>query len=145
MSETLSTKDTIRAWQSFFKTPLNPVTEYSNVVAGEVYTLLSLGDGMNGYPHIMHGGMLSTIMDEVMWLVASFHKPPDTTTFTAFITVNFKKPILTPSILLCRARLEEKSNRRKLFTKAILENGEGSVYATAESLFIEVDKKAPKL
>jgi acyl-coenzyme A thioesterase PaaI-like protein len=145
MAETLSTKNTIHAWQSFFKAPTSTAAADSNVVAGEVYTLLSLGDGMNGYPHIMHGGMSSTIMDEVMWLVASFHTPPDTPTYTAFITVNFKKSIPTPSVVLCRASLEEKSKGRKLFTKATLENGEGLVYATAESLFIEVDKKAPKL
>jgi thioesterase superfamily protein 4 len=31
----------------------------------EIITIVDLGDGLNGYPQICHGGMIATLLDEV--------------------------------------------------------------------------------
>jgi hypothetical protein len=40
----------------------------------EIQTLLALESGINGYPHICHGGTVATNLDEVMGILLSVNK-----------------------------------------------------------------------
>jgi thioesterase superfamily protein 4 len=43
-----------------------PTEEADNAMAYQnIVTILELGDGLNGYPSICHGGFVATTMDEV--------------------------------------------------------------------------------
>jgi hypothetical protein len=65
--------------------------------------------------------------------------------YTAFLNIKFRKPLVTPGIVLCRTWLERRSCGRKLWLRGTIEDGEGGLFAEAESLWIEVEKKVPKL
>lgn len=60
-AETLATDRTIRALHT-----LKPVKELDEDLAyREIKEIVVLGDGLNGYPQICHGGFVATMLDEV--------------------------------------------------------------------------------
>lgn len=136
VGETLSTPTTIRAWQSFYKAP----PPDSNNKTGSLYYLLSLGNGVNGHVDKAHGGFIGVLLDEVIGAIATNHCPPGSTTMTAFMKVDYKKPLDTPRVVLAKAWIEEdRSQGRKIFGRGSVEDGEGGVFATGEALFLMVD------
>ena len=160
MAETLSTDSTIRKFYTFYRhlpgfpkstasanssnkeltnSSVDIDTNPNNPLAGEAIALLYFGSGVNGHPHVLHGGITSTVFDEVMSLVAYLHHPPGTASYTAFLNVNFRKPLPTPGWALCRCWLEKKSAGRKCFVRGVMEDGMGGVFAEGESLFLEFE------
>src|SRR6187402_987993 len=86
-ARTLATGETIIAWQSFLK-PVSPPNKF-----GEVIALLKLGSGLNGHVDTCHGGFLCVLMDEMISFAADNEKPKDKTTMTAYLKVDYKKPV----------------------------------------------------
>ena len=136
-SGTLYTKDTIPLIQAFYKAPPGGGDE-SPGNYGEVVTLVQLGSGVNGHPNISHGGALLVILDELMAIPVTFHQARSI--FTVNLNTNFKKPVPSPSTVLCRCSLV-KNEGRKFYTRGSIEDGQGLVYATAEGLWLEVKSK----
>jgi thioesterase superfamily protein 4 len=60
-AETLATDRTIRACLTFRPTGAAD----GDFPYKEIVTVVDLGDGLNGYPQICHGGMVATLLDEV--------------------------------------------------------------------------------
>lgn len=48
----------------------------------------------------------------------------------------YKKRIPVPGLVLCTAKIERQDGR-KVYVRATIEDGEGTVYTTGESLFVE--------
>ena len=68
-AETLGTDRTVRACLTLRPTDECPVCQRdadTAMVYEEVRTILELGDGLNGFPKIAHGGFVATMLDEVM-------------------------------------------------------------------------------
>jgi uncharacterized protein (TIGR00369 family) len=87
-----------------------------------------------GWYKILHGGLVSTLLDEVMtWrLVSQGHN-----VVTAEITVRLKAPTPLEGELTARARVV--SQRRKFFeVESELLLADGTVTATASGKFMEV-------
>ncbi|KAI9781795.1 MAG: hypothetical protein M1816_002185 [Peltula sp. TS41687] len=136
-ASTLKSDATIRAYLAFHKRPV--AARAARV--DELHTLLSLGDGVNGYPHVCHGGIISTIMDEVMGslLVANVrvgNHEIGADPVTASMKVTYLKPVATPQTVVVTARLSEIRGRRKYVVEASLKDGQGTVLAKAESVWI---------
>ena len=136
VSQTLHTPDTISDWQSFFRagTDSKPF---------EVIYLLKLGSGLNGHHDLAHGGFLSVILDDVIGTAADVERPMDKSTMTAYLKVDYRRPVKTPRTLLARAWLE-KIEGRKMWGRGTIEDGEGTVLADGEALFIVVESLRPK-
>ncbi|RMJ22919.1 Thioesterase superfamily [Aspergillus sp. HF37] len=154
VAETLATGSTISTWQSFYKAVPSQqnkqgetlrLSSDSSPVAGELVTLLALGRGMNGHTNVVHGGLIATILDETMGMVAGLHQSPGMSAYTAAVNVSYKKPVPAPGAIVCRTWLEKRSGGRKLWLRGRIEDGEGTLYADAESLWVEVKRKVPKL
>lgn len=137
--ETLATKDTIAAWQSFYKPPV------LGTDVGELYFLLSVGSNVDGHPNKAHGGFIAVVLDEVLGCEATYHCPPGKTTMTAYLTVTYKRPLDLPRVVLCRAWLEDKSSGKKLFCRGTIEDGEGGIYASGDGLWLEMGLDSVKL
>ncbi|KAI9747156.1 MAG: hypothetical protein M1815_004557 [Lichina confinis] len=95
--ETLKTDATIRACVSLYRRP----ERSGGAQIEEVRTLFALGDGVNGYPHSCHGGIVATIVDEVMGLLISVNRDMEdltatVVTLTASLNVVYLKPVETP-------------------------------------------------
>jgi acyl-coenzyme A thioesterase PaaI-like protein len=105
----------------------------------EVKGILVVGEGMNGFMHTLHGGIVATILDEIMgiWVNVNMMRRafPLTWWMTAYLNTTFVKPVATPNTLLTVARLV-KLDGRKLLLEGTIEDGEGVVLAKGEGLFV---------
>ncbi|KAF2738082.1 hypothetical protein EJ04DRAFT_429744 [Polyplosphaeria fusca] len=144
-AETLGTQRTIRNCLT-----LRPTKEEVDgpVQYKEVRTLMDLGSGLNGHPHICHGGFVATVLDEGFGVLLTLNlgkkmqsRPHESmNTFTAYLTTNYKKPVPTPGIIMCTARFI-RQERNKTYVEGTIEDGMGTVYTTGEAMFVEVKTK----
>lgn len=137
---TLKTEKTIRSWMTFYKKPAAGTTRVD-----EVYNLLNLGPGVNGYAHLVAGGIIGVILDECMGILGLVNinlgfKGIGRFLVTANLNVNYLKAVPTPGIYLATATLREIKGR-KCYFDASMKDGEGNVLATAESLWIDATAK----
>jgi uncharacterized protein (TIGR00369 family) len=98
-------------------------------------------DHFQGYRDILHGGILSTLLDEVM--IKSI-LAQDILTLTCEIKVRFKKPVKIGQRLF----LEGKSTGDKgkiLLAQGEIKNEDGDVVATAEGKFFRAQGETEKL
>lgn len=84
-----------------------------------------------GYQGVLHGGIISTLLDEVM---AQALIAQGILAVTAKIEVRFRKPAPLGSLLAATGRVGEKKGRLCSAT-AELTGEDGTVYATANSVF----------
>jgi uncharacterized protein (TIGR00369 family) len=108
-------------------------------VVREISAIVVAGEGLNGFPDTLHGGILATLLDEIMgtWVNLNWARGVLTRTawMTASLNTTFLKPVKTPITLLAVARLV-KLDGRKLFLEARLEDGKDQVLAKADALFV---------
>ena len=135
-AETLATDDTIAAWQSFYKPSSSP----DKFV--EIISLLKVGSGINGHVDTCHGGFLSVVMDEIIGNAAEYERPRNKSTMTAYLKVDYKKPVKTPGVILCRSWLEKREGR-KMWGRGTIEDGQGSIMTTGEALYLVVEPLQP--
>jgi thioesterase superfamily protein 4 len=149
IAETLATDAAISVWQTFYRVLRRPSIlpaigrpddDETGPIAGEFLSLLALGRGSNGHANVAHGGLIATILDEIMGVAVVLHRSPGMSGYTALLNVTYKRPVPTPGVVLCRTWLESRSCGRKLWLRGTVEDGQGGVYAEAESLVIEVKK-----
>lgn len=139
LASTLHSPDCVRAVASF---------HYFTAISGGVQTyvghqtrmLFSLGPGLNGHSGFAAGGFIGSLIDEVtgQCVATVFGRG----IITAEMTVKYLNMLSTPRVVLCRAWIEEEPVRRKVWVKASIEDGLGSVFATGNALFI---RGKPKL
>lgn len=140
IGRTLATDDTIRAWQQFYKRATKDDEK------AEYFSLLALGSGVNGYPDTCHGGFVSLVLDEVVGMAASEARPMDKAAMTASLKVDYRRPVRTPGVILCRSWID-KVEGRKAWAKGTIEDGKGTILADGLGLFVvvEQDKVRQKL
>ncbi|KAH7344323.1 HotDog domain-containing protein [Pyrenochaeta sp. MPI-SDFR-AT-0127] len=133
-SDTLWTDTTIRAHQSYYRSP-----PPGHAFGGELRTLLSLGNGLDGHPGMCHGGLLSLIFDDAIHELASQELPGESVTVT--LNVTFRRPVRTPTVVVCRVWMEKEPARRKAWVQASIEDGLGGVHASAQSFILKMKEK----
>lgn len=118
----------------------------------EIRMLMDLGNGLNGHANICHGGFVATMLDEVIGALITLNmekkmekmKPGSTDSklhcFTAYLNTNYKKPLPTPGVVLCTASFV-KQERNKISVNGTVEDGKGTIFSTAEGMFIETKTK----
>ena len=151
IAKTLKTEDTLQAITTFCRRPTAGTTRVE-----EVRQLISLGYGVNGYPHIAHGGIIGTVMDEAMGILLLMNKTPDDLVrnrdsrksmdhlVTAYLKVTYLKPVITPQIVLVTAHLNEVTGK-KFFIDGNLRDADGDMLANAEALWLWLKKPKEKL
>jgi acyl-coenzyme A thioesterase PaaI-like protein len=107
-------------------------------IGGErCWTELTLADRFQGWDGIAHGGIVCTILDEVMaWSLAA----SDNWGMTARMTVTFKRPV--PLGIPIRAEGWVTRRRRRLVDTAarMVDRGSGELLATAEAVYVAADE-----
>ncbi|TEA17990.1 Uncharacterized protein C8034_v010783 [Colletotrichum sidae] len=115
-------------------------------LTGELVLAVVFGQGTSGWPSVVHGGMLSTIMDEAMGRLAALNFDANTAV-TAKLAMEFKEPATPGDVYLVRVNkvlpelqkdspdAEDKTNR-KLWIVGRMEGPEGEVVCEAKGLFV---------
>jgi acyl-coenzyme A thioesterase PaaI-like protein len=108
-------------------------------VSGErCWTEVELADRFQGWDGIAHGGIVCTILDEVMaWSLAA----SDNWGLTARMTVTFKRPV--PLGVRIRAEGWMTRRRRRLVETAahLVDGPTGTLLATAEAVYVAADEE----
>ncbi|PQE15146.1 thioesterase superfamily protein [Rutstroemia sp. NJR-2017a BVV2] len=136
-AETLKTPNTIQAALSLYRRPDDGAKAIT-----EARMLLSLGSGMNGSPHALHGGLIAAVIDDAMGLLLTLNKDADgnpltLSTVTAGLNVQYLKMVRTPQVVLVVVQLSERKGR-KFYINGRIEDKQGVVLARAESLWIQI-------
>ncbi|KIW06784.1 uncharacterized protein PV09_02468 [Verruconis gallopava] len=137
---TLYTERGIKAHLSFYR----PCKEPDAFLGVENCFLLSIGDGLDGKAGRCHGGFNSLVLDQVCGSCAHHSKPDPLPPATATMTVDFKAPINTPCVILARAWMTEITGR-KMWVKGVIEDQNGTICATAKTLFVAAKNQPASL
>ena len=144
IGKTLFTNHTIRAMKLLYKAPSStkPMAGSSDqhqegkTTSGELTALISLGDEMCSHTNVLHGGINTTIIDEVGGALAAREVPVDM--MAVNFNVNLRKSVKTPGIILVRAWMEKPPQGRKIWVHCRTEQ-DGQTCIESESLYLEVD------
>ncbi|KAF7729945.1 hypothetical protein EC973_003358 [Apophysomyces ossiformis] len=115
-----------------------PPVIFYNKTRTEVTVVVHLGKELCGHDGIIHGGMLATVLDEVLACVA-MPSLPNHMGFTANLNIDYRKPVMADQWVVLRGRLD-KLEGRKAYVSAAVESTDGVKYTEATSLYV-----APKM
>ncbi|KAL4963903.1 PaaI family thioesterase [Aspergillus stella-maris] len=98
--------------------------------------IVYFGAGMEGFPTMVHGGAMATIVDETLARVA-IHHFPERTGVTANLDINYVAPASSENFYLVYASLDYgRSTDRKAYVKGEVRDADGKVCVTASGLFL---------
>ena len=115
----------------------NPISlglKFEKVGDKKVRAEFSPKDVHQGYDGIMHGGLITTLLDEAMAKVLSLNEIP---ALTARMSIRFKHPVPIETDLIVIAEII-KNKTGLYFTEAEVRNKEGKLFAQAEAKFMKV-------
>jgi acyl-CoA thioesterase FadM len=103
-----------------------------------VYILLSLGYSINRYLYLVYSSIVATIVDKVIGILISINKkqrlvPSQGDTVTAYLYINYLKPVATLQTVLVNTWFREVTGR-KYFIDRTVKDSSGTVLITAEAL-----------
>lgn len=105
----------------------------SDRAAGEVRAELAIPERFNGYPGVVHGGVVTALLDEAMARTALIEGGFEDLLVTARMEVAFRRPVPTATPVTVIGRILRKSGSRTR-AEAELRLPDGSVAARAEAL-----------
>jgi uncharacterized protein (TIGR00369 family) len=89
-----------------------------------------------GYKNIVHGGIISTLLDEAMVKAALMQGIP---AVTAEITVRFKTPLMAGEKVIVEAEIK-KTNKKIIETSAVMKKDDDTVIAEAHAKLLRTEK-----
>jgi acyl-coenzyme A thioesterase PaaI-like protein len=103
-------------------------------VAGDTcWTELALHPDFQGWEGIAHGGIVATILDEVMaWALAS----ADAWGYTARMSIEYRRPVPIGTRIRGEGRLVERRRRLLRTSGRLVDASTGEPYATAEGTYV---------
>jgi uncharacterized protein (TIGR00369 family) len=108
-----------------------------NLEPGLCWTELEMPRRFEGWDGIIHGGILSTILDEVMaWALVSC----DNWGVTARMSIEYRKPVMVGQRIRAEGRLTETRRRIQVTAGRILDADTGVELATAEATYVAANE-----
>lgn len=111
--------------------------------SGQFISVVWLGGALSGWPGVVHGGLIATVLDESLGRCAIARFPVQTG-MTARLEFNYRRTTATNAFHVVRAwPVAEGSTDRKSFAAGRLETVDGKICVEANGLFV-VPKKVPQ-
>jgi uncharacterized protein (TIGR00369 family) len=117
--------------------PANPAglrLEFQLAGDGVVVCLATIPDRFEGPPGYVHGGIIATILDEVM---SKSVRARGLTAMTRHMEIDYLRPVRSGEPIRLEGRLV-RSEGRKHWTEARILDAEGRLLAEGKGLFIEL-------
>ncbi|KAJ5744571.1 HotDog domain-containing protein [Penicillium manginii] len=150
-SVTLKSNATLSGFLSQYRRPTLTSGSGETGSIDEVRMIFILGSNLNGYPGVLHGGIVTTLLDEctgLLLVLRSKYKAgdddalePGSKTVTAYLNTNFLRPVPTPGAIVVYAKLEETKENRKWKIKGRVCDEDDQILATAECLYVKSRSK----
>lgn len=103
--------------------------------SGEITAQTSFSRHFQGWQGVLHGGMLSTVLDEVM-IKSAFHQGYKCVTVE--LNVRFRKPALIEKMFTIKGKVTD-ANKRLVLAEGSVIDSDGIIVATASGKFMTVD------
>lgn len=104
-----------------------------------LYSFVKIPVKMAGWDQAVHGGILSTVLDEIMgWGVIYLCKQIG---ITKTITVDFVKPVFVEDELTVISKLEEKKSARSVMMSSEIYNSQSVLCVRASAEFAAIESK----
>ncbi|KAF2471907.1 Thioesterase/thiol ester dehydrase-isomerase [Lindgomyces ingoldianus] len=119
-----------------------PPLQFTTADGSEFASIQYLGPALCGYPGIIHGGLLATLLDEGL-ARCCFPALPNKVGVTASLKIDYRRPVLAEQYVVLRAETTKVEGRKawvKGWLETLVEEGEDEkpvVLVEAEALFIE--------
>jgi acyl-coenzyme A thioesterase PaaI-like protein len=142
MGKTWSTETTIPHLLSLYRTSKSSSLESSSVEIRRFYTL---GNDLNAHPGLLHGGVISCILDSTLGNAASIgvRHVDIMPMYTAQLNIKFEKPVKTPGTIMVRSwvrRIEDGEKNVKVWAEGCIESlgqdDEKVVHSRAEGIWV---------
>ena len=104
---------------------------------GEVVVETSVPDRFQGYPGIVHGGIVASLVDEALGRVHMGNGDAPRFMFTAKMTVNYRKPVPTETPIRIVAQAI-KRKRRSATSKCAIYGPDDELLADADAVLVNV-------
>ncbi|KAI8632968.1 hypothetical protein F5Y19DRAFT_335581 [Xylariaceae sp. FL1651] len=121
---------------------------FHHAATGEVVSVVYFGAGLAGWPGVVHGGALATVLDESLGRCALL-RFPSRTGVTANLELQYRAPTLTNEFYVVRARPVlsaddeqavgpdgTRKSDRKLWVRGTLETERGKTCVEGKGLFV---------
>ena len=106
---------------------------------GQIRSKVSMKQAFRGWSNLIHGGILSTMLDETMsWTVINFTRK---FMLTRSMTVTFKKPVRVGAVITVTGYIKEQSSERNALVVAEIHDEDDDLCATAEGDFALFSKE----
>ena len=112
--------------------------EFFEIEPGIVESRLSVPQEYGGYPGVVHGGVISAMLDECSGRAAQ--AGPKEFMFTSEIKVRFRKNVPTNEPILVTGALVRRRNR-VAFAHGEIRNEAGELLAESDAVFVDVPKE----
>lgn len=104
---------------------------------GHVSGKVVIPSRFDGWPGIVHGGILSAILDESAGRSIESAPYPNETFLTGTLNVRFRRPAYSETALFVEAELVRRKGRVAVATSKIMDE-DGHVLAEAEGTFVKI-------
>lgn len=106
---------------------------FSNTSEGTVVSEITVPDHLAGWNNLVHGGVTTTMLDEIMsWTVIYNMK---TFMLTKSITVEFLKPVIIGTPLTVQGRVLSRVNEREAVAEGSIFSASGELLARSKGVF----------
>jgi acyl-coenzyme A thioesterase PaaI-like protein len=100
---------------------------------------ITLGKNHEGWENVAHGGIVSTLLDEVMsWAIMYFKK---TFLVTRKMEVKYIRPVLIGTPLVVKGEVIDDSEPPKIRARADIRNDEGNLLVRSIGEFVELPRE----
>ena len=113
------------------------ITFFEDHEAEQVRVNFTVPDAYQGYPGVVHGGIVAAILDEVSGRTVLLHGSDDDLMATLRLTIRFRRPTPTETPLTAMGWLERKSGRGARVAGEI-RLPDGTVTAECEATLVNV-------
>ena len=102
----------------------------------EVCSEITLGENHEGWENMAHGGIVSTLLDEVMsWTIMYFKK---IFLVTRKMDIKYIRPVLIGTPLTVKGKVMDDSTPPKIKARAEIRDNEGRLLVRSSAEFVEV-------
>jgi thioesterase superfamily protein 4 len=123
-----------------------------NSLFSEVRTYMKLEHGINGYPDVCHGGIVATLLDEVMGIamgafrqrgrevekrLGTYVRQKRNPGMTAELVTTYVRPVRTPAVV-CIIVGVPRVDGRKTWVEAEILSENGEVLSKGKALFVQL-------
>lgn len=103
---------------------------------GEVFAEMVVPAHFQGYPGVVHGGVVAAMLDEVAGR-SQMQGDPQRFMYTAQLNIRYRKPVPTDKLIRLFGHAG-KTNGRVAFASGEIQDEEGHLLATADLVLVEV-------